>query len=170
MKNMKNLFLLVVVMFVGLGYTSAQEKKLRAGVSLGYGSDDLNFGVGGDVIYSFNDVWEVALGFDHFFGDDSPVAEWNSNILDLDARFSFAQANAWKFYGAAGLSAVWFNLETKPIISGGTTASTSESDLGVNVGVGANWALGDFVVNPEIKYTFVDNGFFRIGVGLQYCF
>ncbi|MFV0554031.1 MAG: outer membrane beta-barrel protein [Mangrovibacterium sp.] len=175
---MKKLFLIAALAVATLGSAFAQGP-FKAGANLTYGTDNLNLGLGINGAYSITEQIEIAAAFSHFFGTSESIPgtsvpgvgtvggydlSSSYNVLDVDARYYFAEAGAFNIYGAAGFA---MNMFTSKAGDNKTTGNTS----GLNLGIGAKYELNDALsLVPEVKYTLNDGSFMRIGVSVLYNF
>lgn len=146
--------------------------KLRVGGGLVYASEISNLGINLNGAYAITEEWEGALGFSHIFKKDHQTY----NILDFDAHYIFHQQDEnLNFYGLAGLGFTFWKA-TIPSINLGNgystpSASTSGTEVGLNLGIGANYKLTETLnLAPELRYTIMDGSYLRIGASIQYLF
>jgi len=179
----KNILLVfAIVLSANVFAQSFDASKLRAGAGLVYATEVGNVGINLNGVYSFTDQWEGSLGFTHIFEKDCVTY----NMLDFDVHYVFYTPDEkLNVYGLAGLGLTFWDIDydspaiyisdytgfdfdmssTSALISGNGT------DLGLNLGVGANYKLSDKLnLAPEIRLTVTDNTYLRIGATLQYRF
>ncbi len=166
---MKRLTLVLLIAFVSLG-TYAQTfdvSRLRAGAGFVYASDINNLGITFNGVYNLNDIWEGSLGITHIF----PNNNFQYTILDFDAHYIFYKANEeLNFYGIGGIGFTfgkWDNYYP----NGTRYGTTSNTEVGLNIGAGMNYKLTDFLnLAPEVRLTISDGSYARIGATVQYMF
>ncbi len=167
--NMKRNFLVLVCLIFtsGLFAQSFDTSKLRGGVGLVYASDINNIGITFNGVYSFTDQWEGAVGFTHIFKKDNV----RYNVLDFDAHYVFYDVNeSFSLYGLAGLGITFWKVEGGNYW-GVPIPDVTGSDVGLNLGVGGNYALTDRLnLAPEIRFTIMDGSYARLGATIQYRF
>ncbi|MBS2213572.1 outer membrane beta-barrel protein [Carboxylicivirga mesophila] len=141
---------------------SFDSSKIRAGAGLVYATDISNIGININGVYAFNEKWEGAFGYTHIFEKDNI----SYNIFDFDAHYVFHQQDEkMNFYGIGGLNITGWKADF------GAAGDLSDSDFGINLGVGMNYKLSDKLnLAPEARFTIVDDTYFRIGASLQYMF
>ncbi len=142
---------------------SFDSSKLRAGAGLAYATDIENIGININGVYAFNEKWEGAFGFTHFFKNKYDASY---NAFDFDAHYVFHQQDdKMNFYGIGGLNI------TSVKVDMGAAGNYTDSEVGLNLGVGMNYLLTDKLnLAPEARFTIIDDTYFRIGASLQYLF
>jgi len=165
------LLLVAVVLSCNVFAQSFDSSKIRAGAGLVYATEIGNIGINFNGVYAFNDTWEGAFGYSHIFEKDNTT--WN--IFDFDAHYVFhKQDDKLNFYGIGGLAITAWKTDVPAINFMGyetPSVSASDSELGFNLGVGANYSLTDKLnLAPEARFTIMDDSYFRIGASLQYKF
>ncbi len=148
---------------------SFEQSNLRFSGGLMYGSDISSAGLNLQGTYALDETWEAGVGFTSFFGDQ--YVKWS--VLDLDAHYVFSRPNdKIDIYGVGAISALIWKIEIPAIAFGGFSSgssSTTGTDLGVSVGVGANYKINEsFYLAPEFRYTIVNGSFLRFGITFGY--
>lgn len=145
---------------------------LRAGGGLIFATEIKNVGLTLNGTYEITEQWEGAMAITHIFEND--YVKWN--VLDLDGHYVFYKHDEkLNVYGLSGLSFTFWKI-TVPAMDFGWGISTPEitdtgSDIGLNIGVGANYKLTDVLnLTPEMRLTIIDGSYLRIGATLQYMF
>lgn len=171
---MKKLFLicLAIILSANLFAQSFDVANLRVGGGLIFATDIKSVGLTLNGTYEITEKWEGALAFTHIFEKD--YIKWN--VLDLDGHYVFYEHNEkLNVYGLAGLSFTFWKV-TIPGMDFGGGFSTPEmtdngTEVGLNLGVGANYKLTDKLnLAPEMRFTVMDGSYFRIGASIQYMF
>ncbi|WP_439182290.1 outer membrane beta-barrel protein [Carboxylicivirga taeanensis] len=166
---MKKSFLLIfaLILSCNLFAQSFDSSKIRAGAGLVYATEIGNIGINLNGVYAFTDQWEGAFGYSHIFEKDYLTF----NIFDFDAHYVFHQEDErMNFYGIGGLNitSVKLDIPANPFGIGG---SASDSNVGLNLGVGMNYKLSEqFNLAPEARFTITEDTYFRIGASVQYLF
>lgn len=160
------LLLLTVLLSANIFAQGFDSSKLRAGAGLVYATDINSLGLAFNGVYSFTPQWEGAVGFTHIFEKDYV----SYNVLDFDAHYVFYENGAgMNVYGLGGLSFNFWKITWPDDYGFG--GSTSGSDVGLNLGVGMNYALSDVLnLAPEFRVTMADGSYVRLGATLQYKF
>jgi hypothetical protein len=159
----------------------AQEAgALRAGAGLAIGTeaglnDDgeeaLGLGLNIGAEYFIIDPLSAAVSYTFFFKstvDLGPVGESSIRMssINIDARYYFLRSSV-EAYGIAGLSIASATVESTFNIFGTTqTSETSDSEVGLNIGAGANVGVTDALgVNIQAIYnTPLEQPIFNLGL------
>lgn len=148
-------------------FASASFGQLKYGGGLTLGSkvsidDDLDekmgFGLNIRADYAVNDKFSIAPGFTFFFPSTPSGGDLTLWQLNADAHYNFAETGNAKIYGIGGLNYSYAKIEAG-------AWSEDDSEIGVNLGVGAN--MGIFF--GEIKYdTAIGDGQIALTVGVLF--
>ncbi len=140
---MKKLLLtLVVACFFAL--TSQAQTRLGAG--LGWGSDVDDVGLGINAEFFVKNNISINPGIIIYMEDDGIYQDRDWWELNVNGNFYFAREGSVDFYGIGGI-----NLTTISIKSG--DVRDGETELGINLGIGANFDFGGSVLPySEVKY------------------
>jgi hypothetical protein len=142
-------------------------------------TDGGGFTFGGGVHYALDPKWIVVgelsylTGGDDFNGSFQGIgvsAESSAIAVDLNAHYLFQRPGKAPFapYVLGGLGIVRAR-GTATIL--GVTQSVSDTEAGVNIGVGGRWQPGvNWGVRPELKVLIAENTSARFSVGLYYQF
>ena len=165
-------FSLTLILSTNLFSQSFDVANLRAGGGLVFATEIKNIGLTFNGTYEITEQWEGALAFSHIFKKDYV----SYNVLDLDGHFVFYQHDEkLNVFGLAGLGFTFWKV-TIPAMDLGWGMSTPETttkgtEVGLNLGVGANYKITDKLnLAPEMRFTVMDGSYFRIGATLQYMF
>lgn len=163
-KGSMKLKLLVTSLFLYLGFTtiaSAQSEN-RFGVMLAYGSEIENVGLGITADFPVAEKLTLAPSFIYYFPKDYGTGDLNWWELNADANYYLVDDENIGFYGLAGL-----NYSHVSYDSG--YGDSSDGELGLNLGVGANFII-DSSVTPfaQVKYVIIDGGQVVIGAGVRF--
>lgn len=173
--NKRNLPLLI--MFVlSLSASTALAQISSAGLGLMYGSEIEQLGVRGDVVYQINEDFRAVADLGIFFpektdfggGVESKVTWWEINA---NGNYLYYRDDSRGFlaYALAGL-----NFSTVKVSFEGTTPASniedSETEVGVNIGTGMEYALGFANLFAEVKYVLGDADQLNLGLGFRFRF
>lgn len=161
---MKKFFLVFAAMFVLAASASAQSKgDMAAGIKFDYGTGDNLSNIGLGVKYQYNviDNLRIEPSFTYFFKKDN-ISMWD---ISANVHYQFELADRFTLYPLAGLSVMGVKASY-----GGFSAS--DNDFGVNLGVGCDFDLTDYLIlDVEAKYRIAgDWSRFMVGIGLGYKF
>jgi hypothetical protein len=172
-------FLLCVV-----GTSTATAQQLAPGQTEGAAfvggvTDGGGLTFGGGIHYVYDTRWLFVGELGYLTGGDDFQAalpgvdvgiESSAMSVDLNAHYLFAPSTNQELtpYLLAGLGFLRASATTTVL---GTTTSVSDTDAGLNIGVGARWQGGlNWGVQPELKVFVSDNSSVRFSVGLYYQF
>lgn len=131
-------------MLAFFSFTAQAQLQFGGGAAL-IGNFDF-FGVQAKGQYAINETWRVAADFTYLFPEVGSSWELNPNV-----HYIFNDDGAGRqFYALAGLGIWNFGFDTGNL--GGFGFSSSFTDVGLNVGAGANIPLGGLTGYGEIKY------------------
>lgn len=166
------LFMLALVLSANVFAQDFDITKLRAGGGLVYATDIGNIGINLNAAYSITEEWEGAFAYSHIFRKDYT----SFNIIDLDGHYIFHELDEkLSFYGIGGLGFTFWNTKVPSMdLEWGVSTpeiTSSGTEIGLNLGIGTNYKLSDELnLAPEMRYTIMNGGYFRIGVSVQYLF
>lgn len=159
----KNLLLLVALLATtGVFARKSEISKFRAGFGTLYAGAIQNLGYQFNGIYTVNDHWEAELAYTHIF----KKKQMGYNVLDFNAHYVFMHPNdEWSIYALGGMGFNFLRL------SDGEKDYYTDTRLGANLGLGANYTITDKLsLAPQLYYTFSEKGYTRIGLSIQYLF
>lgn len=161
---MKKLFLAMLIAFVSIG-AFAQENKVSVGAQLSYGSDHERVGLGIKGQYGLIDNIRLEAAFNYFFKQN------NVSLYDLNVNVHYVIPINEQFsvYPLAGLT---YMKESASAKGEGFKLSVSDSRLGVNLGVGAQYQLdSNWAIAGELKYQIIkDMSQLVPSIGVVYTF
>ncbi|MDL5048770.1 outer membrane beta-barrel protein [Oscillatoria amoena NRMC-F 0135] len=115
----------------------------KIGVFLGYGTEVEELGLGINGEFAINDKVAIAPSFIYWFPED-PISWWEFNA---NAMYYFTKSGSADFYGLAGINL--FRLKAEGF--------DGESEVGLNIGVGANFNIGkNWEPFTELKFVLGD--------------
>jgi outer membrane protein X len=139
-----NKILLTLLIVSGIGLSAEAQTRIGAGLAWGSDVDDLGLGINGEFFVK-NNV-SINPGIILYFEDNGAFQDRDWWELNVNGNFYFAEEGSVDFYGIGGI-----NLTTRSIKSQGER--DSDTELGVNLGVGANFNIrGAVLPYTEIKY------------------
>lgn len=163
---MKKLFLFAFALVL----TTAVSAQFKVGGGLTIGSqaaaDESGEKVGlgltlkGD--YAFNDQWTISPDFTFFLPSGGDYGDFTLWQLNANAHYYFSSNEQFLFYGLAGLNYSHWKWDYESDY-GGVAAEWDDSEIGLNLGVGAN--MQQFF--GEIKY---DTAFEQIALSVGILF
>lgn len=171
MKNIAFIAFLLITL-TGAGAQQFDASKIRAGAGLYYATEINNVGLSLNGNYEITNEWEASILYSHFFKKD--YVSWN--MWDFDAHYIFFKQDEYiNVYGIGGLSMIFAKVTIPAISFGGLVISdeqtVKDSNVGVNLGAGANFKVSELInIAPEMRLTFMEDTFLRLGVTVQYMF
>ena len=159
---MKKIFIFLGLMFVMLSSTYAQKGRQAIGFGLSYGTEIESAGLGIKYQYNITNPLRIEPSFNYFFEND------NVSMLDVNVNFHylFPVAQSVKLYALFGLTmSNWmFDMHDLDVDWDGDHVHVddggnhNEFRIGVNLGAGAEFALGrNWAMNVEFRYQLVDD-------------
>ncbi|MBT1702812.1 outer membrane beta-barrel protein [Chryseosolibacter indicus] len=139
---------LLITLFSTL-FCSALTAQIRVGGMLGTGTDIDRWGLGINAEYLFNEKMGVAPKLFFYFPEDTGVGKISFWELNADFHYYFLSEDVVSVYGLAGLNFLFgkINYDNDLFLD-----DRSDSDVGLNLGVGANFFVGKVIPFAELKY------------------
>lgn len=138
---MKRLFAVLIFALTLAATQHATAQKI--GVFLGYGTEVEELGLGINGEFAINDKVAIAPSFIYWFPED-PISWWEFNA---NAMYYFTKSGSADFYGLAGIN----------LFSAKVEGGDSNSEVGLNLGVGANFNIGkNWEPFTELKFVLGD--------------
>lgn len=153
---MKKALLLFLLVAAGAITTYGQS---RIGGNIAYGTEieELGIGINGEFFLKSN--LAIAPGFNYYFVED-PVNFWE---LNANVNYYFSESGSVAVYVLGGLNLAHIGFDGSDF----GVPDRSDNELGVNIGVGANFDVGGSVV-PFAQFRYVlgdfDQAVFSFGV------
>lgn len=164
--NKQRIFFLVVLSVFTMSSLQAQFK---AGLGVHYATDINSIGISVNGQYDIDDVWAATGAFTFFLEND--YVRWSA--LDFNANYRITDfAETGYLYGIGGLSFTMVTIDYGDVYGGwGGIESSTASYVGLNLGVGANFAITDEIsIAPEMVYSIGSIGYLRLGAKVMYAF
>jgi outer membrane immunogenic protein len=142
---------LLLISFVSLAFASATTAQTRVGGMLGYGGDIKQWGIGGNAEFLFNDgKMAIAPKILFFFPEKTAGIKYAYWEVDGDFHYYLVPDGPVNLYGIAGLNLTTVKIKrSSSFISG---YDNSDSNLGINLGLGFNVDVGSVLPFAEVKY------------------
>ena len=97
-------------------------------------------------------------------GDTGPV-DISMLEINANAHYYFTKSESANFYALGGLQ---FASISSSFDLFGVSQSTSATEIGLNIGAGANFNLGGFNLLPEVKFTLGGTEQLHLGVSAMF--
>lgn len=158
MKRSIKLTILILGLFLSFNTNAlAQSETFKAGGGIAYGSEVEAIGIQVGGVYGFTDNISGAADFIVFFPDNYDWWE-----LNLNGQYNFMSEDGTRVYGLAGLNYATLSINL------GQFGSSSSSELGLNLGGGAEFDLDFANLYGELKYVLGDADQLGISAGLRF--
>ncbi len=152
----------LVSLFFFLLVSLAAQAQTRMGAFLAYGTEvgELGLGVNGE--FYFNDQITLVPSFIFYMTDDSPAVKSTIWEMNINGQYYFASEQTALIYGFAGLNYTHLKYEF-------TDGTSRDGELGVNIGVGADFDI-DSMVLPffQLKYVVSDYDQLVVSGGVRF--
>lgn len=145
----------VALAFIVCMMAAVDSSAQKIGVMLGYGTEVEELGIGINGEFNINDKFSIAPSFVYWFPED-PLSWWEFNA---NVNYYFTKAGSADFYGLAGLNLFGYKVE----------GGDGESEVGLNLGVGANFDIGkSWEPFTELKFVIGDADQLGIFFGVKF--
>lgn len=144
-----------IIFFTNTSVLAQNDFKLGAG--LAYGSEVEAIGIQAGAVYDFTEEISGAADFIVFFPDNYDWWE-----LNVNGHYRFLAEDNVMVYGLAGLNYATLSVD----VPGG--GSFSDSELGLNLGGGAEFGLDFANLYTELKYVVGNADQLAISAGLRF--
>jgi hypothetical protein len=144
---MKKLFLICLL----ASTTAVSLAQVRIGGMLGYGSEADQWGLGVNSEFLFNEKMAVAPSLFFYFPETAGGFKYSFWELNGNFHYYFFSQDAISLYGLAGLNLTTAKVKRdRDFLEG--DAERSNSEAGLNLGLGANFHVGSVLPFAELKY------------------
>lgn len=156
----RKFYLLAVLLLAFIGTLSAQKSK-TAGVHIAFGSEIEQVGIGVNGEFFVAEKVSIAPELNLFFpekntynnGGFKSTYKYSTWSVSGDVHYYFVTTDKIGFYGLAGLSLAVVRWSTNINTNPPQETSDSDSELGLNLGVGANFTVpGKIIPFGQLKY------------------
>ncbi|MCC5927152.1 MAG: outer membrane beta-barrel protein [Bacteroidetes bacterium] len=163
------LAVLLLVTFNSLTQAQSQEGDISVGIGLAYGFDleEPAIGLGG--VYTINEQFRAAVDLhyyliasENFGGVDIDYNVWE---LNMNAHYMFVNDETKTLYALGGIN--YFRIKVSAS-EGAFNISESDSEVGLNLGGGAEYNLGNFRLYGELKFSLGDASQMFLGAGVRF--
>lgn len=149
--------LILGIIFFSNSNALAQAETFKAGGGLAFGSEVEAIGIQAGAVYGFTDEINGAADFIIFFPDGFDWWE-----LNLNGQYNFMADDGVRLYGLAGLNYATISVDF------GEFGSSSNSEVGLNIGGGAEYGLDFANLYGELKYVLGDADQLGLSAGLRF--
>lgn len=149
--------LILGIIFFSNSNALAQEGQFKVGGGLAYGLEVEAIGVQAKGVYGFTDEIDGAVDFIIYFPDNYDWWELNAN-----AHYNFLAEEGTTVYGLAGLNYSTLSVDF------GQFGSASNSEVGLNIGGGAEFGLDFANLYTEAKFVLGNADQLSLAAGLRF--
>ena len=167
---MKKIFL-TSMFILGLAFTA--EAQTKAGVHFGYGSEIDRPLIGANAEFGITDKISIAPDFTYYFTEKIAYVKTSMWELNANAHYYFMDNDKFKVFGLGGLNYTHAKVtwDGPGWGFGGGGTSSSDSEIGFNLGGGATYDLTDKIqAFSTLKYTIGSTDQIVLFVGARYVF
>jgi outer membrane immunogenic protein len=158
----KQLLLVAVIGLLFVANTASAQTKI--GAFLGYGSEIETLALGANAEFPIKDKLSIAPGLVFFLPNDESGYKVSMWELNGNVNYYFSEGSV-NFYGLLGLNIAGVKVNYDDDLFD----DQSDTELGVNMGVGANFDIGkNFMPFGEVKYAISDFDQLSIFFGLKF--
>lgn len=155
--------------FFGGIFLSSAQTDTRLGAMLAYGTEIENIGLGVNAEFPVMEKLTISPGFIYYFPKDESGINLNWWELNANANYYFADTESIGFYGLAGLNYSHVKVDYDGPSIPGMDFEYSDGRFGLNLGAGANFAIGSSLVPfAELKYVIIDGGQLVLAAGVRF--
>lgn len=148
---MKKLLLLALFSLVCYASSVAQ---VRVGGMLGFGSEVEQWGLGVNAEFFLNDKMAIAPNLLFYFPEKAGGVKYSYWELNGNFHYYFLAEDPVSVYGLGGLNLMTIRIKSDdPAFSG---YDNSNSEIGINLGLGVNFNVGSVLPFAELKYVVGD--------------
>lgn len=137
------------------------------GSGVGEGDLDNSIGINAGGYYSFDEKIRAGANFKFYFPDKEGGAKLTVWELNFNGNYIFVEDEGKRAYGLAGINitSVNFDFDGNDFFGGG---SASDSEFGLNLGIGGEYDVNFGSLYAEIKYIVSDADQLVIGAGVRF--
>lgn len=159
---MKKYFILFVLM-AAFTFTNVNAKtSTMVGGGLAYGTDIKKLAIQAGAIFDIDAPVNIAPDFKYYFTDQY-VTFWELNV---NVHYDLTKDKGANYYLLGGLNYAVQSVDFNNGFAG--SGSVSNSEIGLNIGGGAKFAVSGFYIVPEIKYVLSNYNQLVLGVSAMF--
>ena len=142
--------------------TNQAEAQVRFGGGVAYGFDIEEIAISANALVGLNEKLAIQPSFNYYFVGEG-VTFWE---LNGDLHYSLTGSETLDLYALGGISIVRTAIEA---VIFGVPFSVSDTVIGLNLGVGANFGSGGNITPfGELKYTVGDASQLVLSAGIRF--
>jgi outer membrane immunogenic protein len=158
----KQILMMALVGFLFAANTAVAQTKV--GAFFGYGTEVEQLGIGGIGEFSLNSKWAISPSLLFYFPEKNGNIKVSYFEFNANANYFFLAQNSVNLYGLAGIN--YFRGKVK---NTDTDDSVSGDEVGVNIGIGANFnTKSNIVPFGEMKFVLGDADQLALFFGIKF--
>ena len=154
--------LIIALAFFAKTDAFAQEGQFKVGGGLAFGTEVEAIGIQAGATYGFTDEISAGADFIIFFPENIDWFEFNAN-----GHYKFVAEDDMSVYALAGLNYTSLSVDV-PNFGGFGGGSVSSSEIGLNLGGGAEFNVDFALIYAELKYVVSNADQLGISGGLRF--
>ena len=156
----------MLVVFSTVCFT-ASVAQVRIGAFLANGTEIERWGIGANAEFFLNEKMAIQPNLLFYFPETVGDYKFSYWELNGDFHYYFLAEDVVSLYGKAGLNFMTFKVKYDGP-STGFDVSGSDSEVGVNLGIGANFNVGGVLPFAELKYVLGEADQAVISLGVKF--
>lgn len=154
-------FIVLSLLLVSHSTSLAQQHGTKLGVGVLYGSEIESAGIQGNAVFRVSPRVAIAPDVSIYFPDDEDAPGYIDSFwaVNLNGQFMLDTDPDYHIYALGGLNVSTIEFEGN---------DESESELGLNLGLGGEYHLDSFSLFTELKYVVSDYDQVVLGVGARF--
>lgn len=162
MKKVLTTSCLIIILVFGMNSQAFSQSKFQIEAKADYGTEIESFGLGAGALYSFTPKIDAEANFLYYLGTPDNTTSWEFN---LNGHYAFYNKNGTQVYGLAGLNYYSYSVD---VDTQAGNFSADGSDIGLNIGAGAEYGLSFGSIFAELKYVLGGAEQLSIGAGVRF--
>jgi len=167
---MKKIHLLITaIIIITFSLTASAQSDTKIGALLGYGTEIKTIGLGANAEFPIMEKLTISPSFIYYLPKDESGIKINWFEVNANANYYFLEEENIDVYGIAGLNYSSIKVKYENSFGLGGDFSSSDGRIGLNLGAGANFNIGNSITPfAEIKYVIIDGGQLVIAGGVKF--
>lgn len=157
MKKILRTSLLAVAACFLFQTASFAQNNMKFGIGLAYDGEVENVGIQANLVYPVSNKIAVVPSLSYYFVDEDVYGIDNYFAVNVDGHLRLATDPEYLFYALGGLNLTSVGYDAP---NDDPDFDDSETELGINLGVGGEYYLNSFALFGDLKY--VIGGFDRV--------
>ena len=154
-------FLIITTLFTLAGFQSMAQINRSGGLFLGYSTDINKIGIGVNAEFPIMEKLSIAPSFFYYFPEKEDGVSLNFLEFNGNANYYFFQNESMGVYALGGLNFTRTSVSFEGSNFFGGGFSPSSSNVGLNLGAGANFIVSE-KLSPFAEVKYVASNFGRL--------